>query len=100
VRGALILATIALLAAVNIAGTTRALRLLGGLTLLKSLPLVALAALALVVTPLPALGAPPPLTAVEASILLVFYAFIGFESSIALSGNRATAAARSPGLCW
>jgi amino acid transporter len=87
VRPVLILAVIGLLAAVNIAGTTRAIRLLGGLTLLKSLPLIALAALALAVTPLPALGAPPALTAVEASILLVFYAFIGFESSIALSGE-------------
>jgi amino acid transporter len=87
VRGALILATIALLAAVNIAGTTRALRLLGGLTLLKSLPLVALAVLAVTTTPFPELGPPPPLSAVEASILLVFYAFIGFENSIAVSGE-------------
>jgi amino acid transporter len=87
VRGALILGTIAALAAVNIAGTTRALRLLGGLTLLKSLPLIALAALALIVTPLPALGTPPPLSALEASILLVFYAFIGFENSMAVSGE-------------
>jgi amino acid transporter len=87
VRGALILAAIGLLAAVNIAGTSRALRLLGGLTLLKSLPLIGLSALALLVTPLPALGPPPPLTGVEASILLVFYAFIGFENSIAVSGE-------------
>jgi amino acid transporter len=87
VRPVLIVAVNGLLAAVNVAGTTRAIRLLGGLTLLKSLPLIALAALALLVTPFPALGTPPPLTAVEASILLVFYAFVGFESSIALSGE-------------
>jgi amino acid transporter len=87
VRGALILGTIALLAAVNIAGTSRAIKLLGGLTLLKSLPLVALAALALFIAPFPDFGPPPVLTAVEASILLVFYAFIGFENSMAVSGE-------------
>ncbi|UUR07703.1 APC family permease [Sphingomonas glaciei] len=86
-RSALILLTIALLAAINIAGTARALRLLGGLTLLKSLPLVGLAALALFTVPLPAFGPPPPLSATEASILLVFYAFIGFENSVAVSGE-------------
>ena len=86
-RGALILGVIALLAAFNIAGTKRALRLLGGLTLLKSLPLVGLALFALAVTPLTAFGPPPPLDALEASVLLVFYAFIGFENSIAVSGE-------------
>lgn len=86
-RNLLILATIALLAGANIAGTSRALKLLGGLTLLKSLPLLALATLALFVTPLPALGPPPALTTIEASILLVFYAFIGFENSVAISGE-------------
>lgn len=86
-RGLLILAAIALLAAINIAGTTKAIRLLGGLTLLKSLPLIALAAFALVTVPLPPLGPPPPLSATEASILLVFYAFIGFENAMAVSGE-------------
>jgi amino acid transporter len=86
-RAGLILATIAVLAAVNIAGTSRAIRLLGGLTLLKSLPLVGIAALALVLTPLPTFGPPPVLSTAEASILLVFYAFIGFENSIGVSGE-------------
>lgn len=87
VRSILILAAIVLLAAINIAGTTKAIRLLGGLTLLKSLPLIALAGLALVTVPLPAFGPPPPLSAAEASILLVFYAFIGFENAVAVSGE-------------
>jgi amino acid transporter len=87
IRAGLILATIAILGAVNIAGTSRAIRLLGGLTLLKSLPLVGIAALALVVTPLPAFGQPPALSTAQASILLVFYAFIGFENSIGVSGE-------------
>lgn len=86
-RGALILGVTVLLAAANLAGTTAALRLLGGLTLLKSLPLIALSALALVVTPLPDFGPPPALSAIEASVLLVFYAFIGFENSMAVSGE-------------
>lgn len=86
-RSILILLAIVLLAAINIAGTSRALKLLGGLTLLKSLPLVGLAALALFVTPLPTFGPPPDLSAIEASILLVFYAFIGFENSIGVSGE-------------
>lgn len=87
VRSALILAVITLIAFANVVGMTRALRLLGGLTLLKSLPLVLLALLALATAPFPALGPPPELSAVEASVLLVFYAFIGFESSIAVSGE-------------
>lgn len=87
VRPVLILGAIALLAWVNITGTSRAIRLLGGLTLLKSLPLVALAAVAIFITPLPPFGSPPPLSAVEASVLLVFYAFIGFENCIAVSGE-------------
>lgn len=86
-RSVLIVTAIVLLAGINIAGTTKAIRLLGGLTLLKSLPLIALAGLALVTVPLPAFGSPPPLTAVEASILLVFYAFIGFENAVAVSGE-------------
>jgi amino acid transporter len=86
-RSILILLAIALLAVINIAGTTKAIRLLGGLTLLKSLPLVALAGLVLVTVPLSDFGPPPPLSAVEASILLVFYAFIGFENAVAVSGE-------------
>lgn len=87
VRSVLILAIIALLGFANVVGMTRALRLLGGLTLLKSLPLILLAGLALASAPFPTLGPPPPLSAVEASVLLVFYAFIGFESSVAVSGE-------------
>ncbi|GAA4010868.1 APC family permease [Sphingomonas swuensis] len=86
-RSGLILGAILLIGWANIVGMTRALRLLGGMTLLKSLPLLALALLALVTTPLPTLGLPPPLGAVEASMLLVFYAFVGFESSVAVSGE-------------
>lgn len=87
VRAALILGVIASLALANVAGMTRALRLLGGLTLLKTLPLVVLAVLALVTLPLPALGPPPPLEPLQASLLLVFYAFVGFENAAVTAGE-------------
>lgn len=87
VRAALILAVIAGLAVANVAGMTRALRLLGGLTLLKTLPLVALAILALVTLPLPTMGPPPPLEPLQASLLLVFYAFVGFENAAVTAGE-------------
>lgn len=83
----LILCAMTLIAWVNILGMTKALRLLGGLTLLKSLPLLGLAIFALAQFPLAPLGPPPSLSAIEASILLAFYAFVGFESSIAVSGE-------------
>lgn len=87
VRSGLILAVIALLVLANVAGMTRALRLLGGLTLLKTLPLIGLAILALFVSPLPNLGSPPPLEPLQASLLLVFYAFVGFENAAVTAGE-------------
>lgn len=95
-KAVLLIALLVLLAVANIAGMTRALRLLGGLTLLKTLPLVALATLALSRYPLPALGPPPPLEAFEASLLLVFYAFVGFEAAAATAGETRTAERNVP----
>ncbi len=86
-RWLIILALICVLARINIAGTRGALRLLGGLTLLKTLPLIVLAAVGLWLAPLPALGPPPSLSAIEASLLLCFYAFVGFENSLATAGE-------------
>lgn len=87
-RAALLLGVCALLAAVNIAGVRRALALLGGLTLLKALPLLlaALAVLALTV-PWPTPGPLPPLSELEAGVLLVFYAFVGFENVVVPAGE-------------
>jgi amino acid transporter len=87
VRSLLIVAAIALLAFANVAGMTRALKLLGGLTLLKTLPLIGLALLALISFPLPNLGPPPPLEPLQASLLLVFYAFVGFENAAVTAGE-------------
>ena len=87
-RAAVLLGVCALFAAVNIAGIKRALALLGGLTLLKALPLLlaALAALALTV-PWPQPGPLPPLGELEVGVLLVFYAFVGFENVVVPAGE-------------
>ena len=87
-RAVLLLSVCAILAAVNIAGVKRALALLGGLTLLKALPLL-LAALAVIAFtfPWPAPGPLPPLSELEAGVLLVFYAFIGFENGVVPAGE-------------
>ena len=87
-RAVLMLSVCAILAAVNIAGLKRALALLGGLTLLKALPLLvaALAVLALTV-PWPAPGPLPQLSELETGVLLVFYAFVGFENVVVPAGE-------------
>ncbi|MBA3511758.1 APC family permease [Sphingomonas sp.] len=87
-RAVLMLSVCAILAAVNIAGVKKALALLGGLTLLKALPLLgaALAVLALTV-PWPTPGPMPPLSELEAGVLLVFYAFVGFENVVVPAGE-------------
>ena len=96
-RAAVLIGVTALLAAANIAGTRRALALLGGFTLLKAVPLVvaAIAALAMF-APIPGTGAPPPLTEFEAGALLVFYAFVGFENVVVPAGETRRPAATLP----
>jgi APA family basic amino acid/polyamine antiporter len=81
-RGALILLLVGALTCVNIVGVRRALRALDALTLLKALPLVGLAiwGLAAAADGIPPPGPPPPLSAIEASALLLLYAFVGFEN--------------------
>ena len=87
-RAVLIIATTTLLAAINIAGVKRSLRFLGGLTFLKALPLLLLAVVVIALTfPPPGPGAPPPLTSLEAGVLVVFYAFIGFENVTVPAGE-------------
>ena len=82
-RGATIVALAALLTWVNIVGVKRAVRALDLLTLLKAVPLVALAlwGLANAAQGLPAPGPVPPLPALEASALVLLYAFVGFENA-------------------
>ena len=87
-RAVLLLSVCAILAAINIAGLKRALAVLGGLTFLKTVPLVvaALAVLALTI-PWPAPGPMPELSQLEAGVLLVFYAFVGFENVVVPAGE-------------
>ena len=91
-------ATIALLIAaltlINIAGLRRAIRALDAFTLMKALPLVALAIFGLVwsADALPAPGPLPPLSAIEGAALVVLYAFVGFENAAVPAGET-----RDPG---
>lgn len=82
-RIATITALVALLTWVNIVGVRRAVRALDLLTLLKAVPLVGLAlwGIAHAAQGLPAPGPVPPLSALEASALVLLYAFVGFENA-------------------
>ena len=87
-RAAILIAVCVLLAAANIAGVRKALSLLGGLTLFKALPLLAVALVVILLKlPLPAPGPLPPLGELEAGVLLVFYAFVGFENVVVPAGE-------------
>lgn len=91
-RALLIVIMIGALTAINIAGVRRSMRLLAGLTLLKTAPLIVLAIAALALNGIPNPGPPPPLTQLEGTLLLALYAFIGFENSTATAGET-----RAPG---
>lgn len=82
-RAATIAALIGALTFVNVVGVKRAIRALDVLTLLKALPLVVLAlwGLAHAARGLPPPGPVPPLSALEASALVLLYAFVGFENA-------------------
>jgi amino acid transporter len=82
-RGVTIVALVALLTWVNIVGVKRAIRALDLLTLLKAVPLIGLAlwGLAHAAGGLPPPGPVPPLSALEASALVLLYAFVGFENA-------------------
>src|SRR3546814_370387 len=90
-RAATIIALCASLTLINVIGVRRAIRALDGLTLLKGLPLVALALWGLVAAAgaWPAPGPAPSLSGIEAAALVIFYAFIGFENSVVPAGETA-----------
>ena len=94
-KSGLLTVLVGLLAAVNILGAKRAMDWLGVITLVKFLPLFAVVGVGLYV--MPETGAPAvptiPLDDIDigAAILLVVYAFVGFES-----GLVPAAEARSP----
>jgi amino acid transporter len=88
-RAALIIALIGALTFVNIVGVKRAIRALDLLTLLKAIPLVALAIWAIghAAQSLPPPGPVPPLSMLEASALVLLYAFVGFENATVPAGE-------------
>jgi len=79
------------LTALTVTGTRRAMRSLGVVTVLKFLPLVALVAYGLMRLPadmLASLRVAAPVDAdLGAAVLLVFYAFVGFESGLVPAGE-------------
>src|SRR5688500_6907942 len=88
-RAAAIVAVVALLTAVNVAGVKKAVRLLDALTLLKAAPLIVMAIVGLVAAggSIEAPTALPPLSEIEVAALLVLYAFVGFETSVVPAGE-------------
>jgi basic amino acid/polyamine antiporter, APA family len=85
------------LAAINIVGTKRAIQALGGFTVLKTLPLIAMAVGGLL------LFGPPPAPSltqysgsIETGFLIVFYAFVGFENCVVPAGETKNPARTLP----
>lgn len=77
------------LGAANWLGLKRAVRLLEWASFLKAAPLIlfAVAGLVLFRDALPAPGPLPPLSTLEASALIIFYAFVGFENVLIAAGE-------------
>ena len=90
-RASLMAALIGALTLINIVGVKRAIRALDLLTLLKALPLIGLALWAIghAAQGLPPPGPVPPLSALEASALVLLYAFVGFENATVPAGETA-----------
>jgi len=87
-RVAILLAATSLFAAINISGVRKSIGFLSGLTVLKAVPLFIAATAAIAITfPWPAPTPAPTLTEFEAGMLIVFYAFIGFEQSVVPAGE-------------
>ena len=104
-RLALLFAVCALLTVIKLVGTRRAMGSLGVLTVLKFVPLVGLVAWGLAQVPQQmAAGlriAPPPGADLGAAVLLVFYAYVGFESGLVPAGEARDARRDMPrALLW
>lgn len=79
-------------------GLKGAIRLLQWSSLLKAVPLLLFAGfgLALFWRDVPAPGPPPPLSTLEASALVIFYAFVGFENAMVAAGETRDARRNIP----
>jgi amino acid transporter len=87
VRVGVMLAAVTGFAVINILGVRGAIKVLGALTFLKTVPLILAALAALAVAGIPAPGPLPPLSEMEAGVLIVFYAFVGFENATVIAGE-------------
>ena len=100
-----IIAIIAVLAGINIAGARPAMRAMGVLTILKFLPLLAIALVGLFhinpeMFPENSLGFPES-AQWSAAVLLVIYAFVGWEAAVIPAGEtREPGKAMPLGLFW
>jgi len=87
-RATILIGATALFAAVNVAGVRKSIGLLTGLTVLKALPLFIAAGAAIALTyPWPAPTPVPTMTEFEAGLLIVLYAFVGFEQAVVPAGE-------------
>ena len=86
-RVALMLAIVGGFALINIYGVRAAMRVLGGFTFLKTVPLILAALAALAIAGVPAPGPLPPISEIETGVLIVFYAFVGFENATVTAGE-------------
>ena len=81
-----IVVTIAAITGINVIGIRRAVDTLGGMTMLKLIPLILIGALGLLLAPLPTPRL-PEFSAVEAVALTALYAFVGFEAATIPAGE-------------
>jgi amino acid transporter len=96
-RAAILVTATALFTAINIAGVRRSIRVLAGLTVLKALPLFVAAIAAIAITyPWPAPQPLPLRTEFEAGLLIVLYAFVGFEQAVIPAGETKNPASVLP----
>lgn len=81
-----IIVTISAITLINIIGIRQAVDTLGGMTMLKLLPLILIGALGLLLAPIPTPRL-PEFSAVEAVALTALYAFVGFEAATIPAGE-------------
>lgn len=89
-RATLLVLVVGAMVWVNVVGARTAIRSLGALTVLKLLPLLAMALAGAWFLDAGVLGAaarPPPAGELGAAILLVIYAYVGFESGLVPAGE-------------
>jgi amino acid transporter len=81
-----IVVTIGAITLVNVIGIRRAVDTLGGMTMIKLMPLILIGALGLLLVPIPSPKL-PEFSAVEGVALAALYAFVGFEAATIPAGE-------------